>query len=95
VADRTTRAPYPPDARLAQRAQAEPLARGVVVYASGGQASGAGDLILLGPPLASPHPRWTSRWETLGDASAAATRRVRPLCRAVPRLARRLPAARG
>jgi adenosylmethionine-8-amino-7-oxononanoate aminotransferase len=74
VADRQTRAPYPPAARMAQRIQAEALARGVIVYASGGQASGAGDLLLLGPPLTISTTEVDMAVDVLGDAIAAATR---------------------
>jgi 4-aminobutyrate aminotransferase-like enzyme len=74
VADRGTRAPYPPAARMGQRIQAEALARGVIVYASGGQASGAGDLLLLGPPLTISTTEVDMAVDVLGDAIAAATR---------------------
>ena len=51
VHDRASREPYPASARMAQKIQAAALERGAIVYASGGQANGAGDLIMLGPPL--------------------------------------------
>ena len=74
VTDRGTRAPYPSAARMGQRIQAEALARGVIVYASGGQASGAGDLLLLGPPLTISSTEVDMAVDVLGDAIAAATR---------------------
>src|SRR5438309_138019 len=51
VRDPASREPYPASARMAQKIQAEALKRGAIVYASGGQVNGAGDLIMLGPPL--------------------------------------------
>ena len=51
VRDRANREPFPAAARMAQKIQTEALQRGAIVYASGGQVSGAGDLIMLGPPL--------------------------------------------
>ncbi len=66
--------PYPAAARMAQRIQAEALARGAVVYASGGQAAGAGDLILLGPPLGITREQVDEAVDILGDAINAATR---------------------
>lgn len=74
VGDRDARAPYPPGQRMAQRIQAEALARGAIVYASGGQASGAGDLILLGPPLVIAREQVDEAVSILGDAISAATR---------------------
>ena len=74
VADRATRAPYPRGERMAQRIQAEALARGVIVYASGGQADGDGDTIMLGPPLAITREQVDEAVSALGDAVAAVTR---------------------
>lgn len=74
VADRGRRTPYPAAARMAQRIQAEALARGAIVYASGGQAGGAGDLILLGPPLGITREQVDEAVDILGDAISAATR---------------------
>jgi adenosylmethionine-8-amino-7-oxononanoate aminotransferase len=74
VRDRATREPYPAAARMAQRIQAEALRRGVIVYASGGQAAGAGDLVMLGPPLVITDEQVEQAVSTLGDAIAAATR---------------------
>ncbi|HEU5322631.1 MAG TPA: aminotransferase class III-fold pyridoxal phosphate-dependent enzyme, partial [Methylomirabilota bacterium] len=74
VADRESRAPYPPAARMAQRVQAEALARGVIVYASGGQAAGHGDLVMLGPPLVITEAQLDEAVDALAGAIAAATR---------------------
>jgi len=51
VRDQASREPYPASVRMAQKIQAAALQQGAIVYASGGQANGAGDLIMLGPPL--------------------------------------------
>jgi adenosylmethionine-8-amino-7-oxononanoate aminotransferase len=74
VRDRSSREPYPPSARMAQKIQAAALARGVIVYASGGQATGAGDLILLGPPLMIERSQVDDVVNALGDAIGVATR---------------------
>jgi adenosylmethionine-8-amino-7-oxononanoate aminotransferase len=74
VADRGTRAPYPRGERMALRIQAEALKRGVIVYASGGQMDGDGDLVMLGPPLAITREQVDDAVTTLGDAIAAVTR---------------------
>jgi adenosylmethionine-8-amino-7-oxononanoate aminotransferase len=75
VADREGRRPYPPAERMAQRIQAEAISRGAIVYASGGQADGAGDLVMLGPPLTITNEQVDEAVTILGDAIAAATRR--------------------
>jgi adenosylmethionine-8-amino-7-oxononanoate aminotransferase len=74
VADRAAHTPYPASARMAQRIQGEALARGVIVYASGGQVDGAGDLLMLGPPLGITRGQVDEAVTTLGDAIAAVTR---------------------
>ena len=74
VRDQASREPYPASARMAQRIQAEALARGAIVYASGGQANGVGDLIMLGPPLVIEREQIDEAAQILGDAIAAATR---------------------
>jgi len=50
------------------------LVAGGSVYASGGQAAGAGDLILLGPPLGITRAQVDEAVDILGDAISAATR---------------------
>ncbi|MBI2154946.1 MAG: aspartate aminotransferase family protein [Candidatus Rokubacteria bacterium] len=74
VQDRKSKAPYPADARLAQTVQAEALRRGVNVYASGGQVDGAGDLVMVGPPLTIEREQIDEVVAVLGDAIAAVTR---------------------
>jgi adenosylmethionine-8-amino-7-oxononanoate aminotransferase len=74
VRDRRTKAPFPPGARLAQAVQAEALRRGLAVYASGGQVDGAGDLVMVGPPLVIDEAEIDLLVGTLGDALAAVTR---------------------
>lgn len=74
VKDRASREPYPREARMAQAIQAEALRRGAIVYASGGQADGRGDLVMLGPPLTIERDRVDEAVAILGDAVAAVTR---------------------
>jgi adenosylmethionine-8-amino-7-oxononanoate aminotransferase len=74
VSDRERRTSFPPDLRTAERVQAEALRRGVVVYASGGQDQGAGDLILLGPSLVIEPAQIDEAVATLGEALSAVTR---------------------
>ena len=74
VADRATRASYPSSEGMAERIQAEAMRRGVVVYASGGQDQGAGDLLLVGPPFMITNDEIDETVSTLGDAIAAVTR---------------------
>jgi len=74
VADRGSRAPYPRSERMAQRIQAEALRRGVIVYASGGQMDGDGDLLMLGPPLVITREQVDEAIGALGDAIATVTR---------------------
>lgn len=74
VADRSSRAPFPRGERMAQRIQAEALERGVIVYASGGQVDGDGDLVMLGPPLTITREQVDDAVTALGDAIAAVTR---------------------
>jgi adenosylmethionine-8-amino-7-oxononanoate aminotransferase len=52
VADLATRAPFPREARVAERVVAAARDRGLLLYSSTGCADGAeGDLVMLGPPL--------------------------------------------
>jgi adenosylmethionine-8-amino-7-oxononanoate aminotransferase len=52
VADAATRAPFPREARVAERVVAAARDRGLLLYSSTGCANGTdGDLIMLGPPL--------------------------------------------
>jgi len=74
VQGRKSKAPYPAEARTAQAIQAEALRRGVNVYASGGQVDGAGDLVMVGPPLIVERDQIDEVVAVLGDAIAAVTR---------------------
>jgi adenosylmethionine-8-amino-7-oxononanoate aminotransferase len=52
VADRATKAPFPPGLKLAARIKAEAQSRGLICYPSSGTADGlAGDHVLLAPPF--------------------------------------------
>src|SRR6185437_16091992 len=52
VADRASKAPLPPERKTYARVKAEAMARGLMVYPSGGTVDGtAGDHILLAPPF--------------------------------------------
>jgi adenosylmethionine-8-amino-7-oxononanoate aminotransferase len=74
VADRGSRASYPRGERMAQPVRAEATNRGAIVYASGGQDQGDGDLLLLGPPLTITTAEIDEVVTILGDAIAAVTR---------------------
>ena len=74
VSDRPTRASFPPDRHMAERIQAEAVRRGLVVYASGGQDAGGGDLLLLGPPFTIGADQIDEAVSVLGDAISAVTR---------------------
>src|SRR5262249_62184633 len=71
VRDQASREPYPASARMAQKIQAAALDRGAIVYASGGQANGAGDLIMLGPPLVIERAQIDEAIQILRDAIIA------------------------
>jgi adenosylmethionine-8-amino-7-oxononanoate aminotransferase len=73
VADRATKAPFPAERRVAQEVQAEAFRRGVVIYPSGGQADGAGDLIMIGPPFTIAEGEIDFLTSALGDSIAGAT----------------------
>ncbi|MFQ5898707.1 MAG: aspartate aminotransferase family protein [Candidatus Methylomirabilia bacterium] len=74
VQDRESKRPYPPERRTAQSIQREALQRGLVVYALDGQADGAADLLMIGPPLIVERGQIDELGSLLGDAIAAATR---------------------
>jgi adenosylmethionine-8-amino-7-oxononanoate aminotransferase len=74
VKDRLLRASHPAGHHVAERIQREALERGVVVYASGGQDRGAGDLLLLGPPFTISETEIDHAVSVLGDAIGAVTR---------------------
>lgn len=74
VADRERRESYPGGEKMAERIQQEAMRRGVMVYASGGQDRGQGDLLLLGPPFTISDAEIEEAVGTLGDAISAVTR---------------------
>jgi adenosylmethionine-8-amino-7-oxononanoate aminotransferase len=76
VTDRSEKAPFDPALKLHARIKAEAMARGLMVYPSGGTADGrAGDHVLLAPPFIVDAAAIDTIVERLGDAVDAATRR--------------------
>lgn len=73
VQDRQEKRPYPPERHMAQTIQQEALRRGLVVYAAGGQVDGAGDLLMIGPPLIVERGQIDELVSTLREAIIAAT----------------------
>lgn len=76
VADRSAKTPFDPALKLHARVKAEAMARGLMVYPSGGTADGlAGDHVLLAPPFIIDAATIDVVVERLGDAvdAAAAT----------------------
>jgi len=74
VQDRETKRPYPRERHAAEAIQREAFSRGLVVYPSGGQADGAGDLVMIGPPLVIERPQIDELVSILREAIVAATR---------------------
>src|SRR5215216_6021157 len=73
VADRSDKAPFDPALKLHARVKAEAMARGLMVYPSGGAADGvAGDHVLLAPPFIVDTHEIDIIVERLGDAVDAA-----------------------
>jgi adenosylmethionine-8-amino-7-oxononanoate aminotransferase len=73
VADRSTKAPFDPALKLHAKVKAEAMARGLMVYPSGGTADGtAGDHVLLAPPFIIDAATIDAVVERLGDAVDAA-----------------------
>jgi adenosylmethionine-8-amino-7-oxononanoate aminotransferase len=74
VADRTTRAPFPRSAKIAEHVVREARERGVLVYSGTGHADGTnGDTILLGPPFIVTDDELRRIATVLADAIEAAT----------------------
>ena len=74
VADRDTKAPFDPKAKLHARVKREAMARGLLVYPMGGTVEGvAGDHVLLAPPFIVDAAVVDTIVERLGDAIDAAT----------------------
>jgi adenosylmethionine-8-amino-7-oxononanoate aminotransferase len=73
VEDRSTKAPFEPKLKLNARVKREAMARGLMVYPSGGTLDGArGDHVLLAPPFIVDAPAIDTIVERLGDAVDAA-----------------------
>jgi adenosylmethionine-8-amino-7-oxononanoate aminotransferase len=69
VADRATRRPFDPSARLNTRLKANAMAEGLVCYPSGGTSDGkAGDHVLLAPPYILTEPQLDELVEKLDRA---------------------------
>jgi adenosylmethionine-8-amino-7-oxononanoate aminotransferase len=75
VADRATKAPFDPKAKLHARIKRAAMARGLMVYPAGGTVDGAaGDHVLIAPPFISTPGTIDLIVERLGDAIDAAIR---------------------
>jgi adenosylmethionine-8-amino-7-oxononanoate aminotransferase len=73
VTDRGTKAPFEPQAKLHARVKKEAMARGLLVYPSGGTIDGArGDHALIAPPFIVRESEIDTIVERLGDAVDAA-----------------------
>lgn len=73
VADRSSKTPFDPKLKLHARVKAEAMARGLMVYPSGGTPDGAsGDNVLLAPPFITDAATIDIIVERLGDAIDAA-----------------------
>lgn len=69
VTDRGTKAPFDPQAKLYARVKKEAMARGLLVYPSGGTIDGArGDHVLIAPPFIVEAAQIDTIVERLGDA---------------------------
>jgi len=73
VEDRSTKAPFDPTIKLHARIKRAAMARGLMVYPSGGTANGiAGDHVLIAPPFIIEAPVIDIIVDRLGDAVDAA-----------------------
>ena len=73
VADRATKAPFDPAAKLYERVKAEAIARGLATYPMGGTIDGRqGDHVILAPPYIATAAEIETIVERLGDAVDAA-----------------------
>ena len=74
VADRSGKAPFDPRLELNARVKAQAMARGLMVYPTGGTVDGiAGDHVLLAPPFIIDNALVDTIVERLGEAIDAAT----------------------
>jgi adenosylmethionine-8-amino-7-oxononanoate aminotransferase len=77
VTDRGTKAPFDPKAKLHARVKKEAMARGLLVYPSGGTIDGArGDHALIAPPFIVREDQIDTIVERLGDAVDAAVQHI-------------------
>jgi adenosylmethionine-8-amino-7-oxononanoate aminotransferase len=73
VEDRSSKAPFDPNLKLNARVKREAMARGLMVYPSGGTIDGArGDHVLIAPPFIVNAEQIDTIVERLGDAVEAA-----------------------
>jgi hypothetical protein len=73
VEDRSSKAPFDPKLKLNARVKREAMARGLIVYPSGGTIDGArGDHVLIAPPFIINAEQIDAIVERLGDAVDAA-----------------------
>ena len=79
VADRRTRAPFPPEAGVGRRVAAAALARGLVILAGqpGVMEGVAGDHLLLAPPYVITSDEIEVTVNVLGEALAEVERELR------------------
>jgi adenosylmethionine-8-amino-7-oxononanoate aminotransferase len=74
VSDRSTKEPFDPALQLNARVKSEAMARGLMVYPTGGTVDGArGDHVLLAPPFIVDASVIDTIVERLGEAIEAAT----------------------
>ena len=79
VADRETKAPFDPHARLHARIRSLAMERGLLCYPMGGTIDGRnGDHVLLAPPFIIEEPQIAEAVTILGDAVDAAVREIQP-----------------
>ena len=79
VADRETKAPFDPHARLHARIRSLAMERGLLCYPMGGTIDGRnGDHVLLAPPFIIEEPQIAGAVTILGDAVDAAVREIQP-----------------
>jgi adenosylmethionine-8-amino-7-oxononanoate aminotransferase len=78
VADRGTKQPFDPALKIHARVKSEAMARGLMVYPTGGTVDGIrGDHVLLAPPFIVDAPVLDTVVERLGEAIDAATAQPR------------------
>ena len=77
VADRSIKAPFDPRLELNARVKAQAMARGLMIYPTGGTVDGiAGDHVLLAPPFIVDNALVDTIVERLGEAIDAATAEI-------------------